>query len=120
MTHLGAQWPDVAQDFAALPVDRQRSVAHAAALAALVAVAVPVPHRDAGGLENEIHRLDEVAWDLQDGDGAATGAYEAAFRRARAVAAFHAAEFGDDPGEAVYEALHALGAPADASFILDV
>ncbi len=120
MTRLAGQWPDVARDLAALPADRRRSVARAAALAALDAVAVAVPGGDAEDLANEVQRLDEVAWDLQDDDGAAAGAHEVAFRRARALAALHAAQFGGDPAEALYESLHALGAPADGGFILAI
>lgn len=105
--------------FAALPADRQRCVARAASLAALEAVTMAVPPGSLEELEAEVQLLDEVAWDLQGDDRAEPGAYEGAFRRARAVAAFGAAHFGDDPAQAVFEALHALGAPADGSFILD-
>ena len=38
----------------------------------------------------------------------------------RAVNAYALARFGGGPAEAVYEALHALNAPAEAAFVLDL
>lgn len=118
MDGLEHQWPDAARALDALDVAKQRLVALRAAAIALVAVGQPTPDGDDQAVIAEVERLDVIAWDIQDDDAAAPDAYDAAFRRARAVNAYALARFGGRPADAIYEALHALGAPADAGSVL--
>lgn len=120
MNRLEHGWPEIAKAFAALSSDRQREIAIRAATIALETVDQLTPDGDEEAVRSEIERLDAIAWDAQDDDTAAPGAYNIAFRRARAVNAYALARFGGGPAEAVYEALHALNAPAEAAFVLDL
>jgi len=78
-------------------------------MSALDAVGLQTPQGDEDAVEAEVERLDTVAWDLQGDEAAEPGAYELAFRSARATNAYALARFGGSPADAVYEALHALG-----------
>ena len=118
MDGLERQWPDAARALNSLGVAQQRLVALRAAAIALEAVGQPAPNGDEQAVSAEVGRLDVIAWDIQDDEGAAPDAYEAAFRRARAVNAYALARSGGRPADAIYEALHALGAPADAGSVL--
>jgi len=115
---LEHQWPDVARALDSLGVAQQKQVAVRAAALALEAVGQTAPDGDEQAVTAEVERLDLVAWDIQDNEAAAPDAYAAAFRRARAVNAYVLARFGGRPADAIFEALHALGAPADAGSAL--
>jgi hypothetical protein len=115
---LEHQWPDAARALDSLGVAQQKQVAVRAAAIALEAVGRPAPDGDEQAVTAEVERLDLVAWDIQDNEAAAPDAYAAAFRRARAVNAYVLARFGGRPADAIFEALHALGAPADAGSVL--
>lgn len=96
-----------------LSAAQQEEVAVRAAAIAVEAADLPAPG-DEHAVAAEVERLDVIAWDIQDGEAAASDAYDTAFRRARGVDAFALARFGRSPADAFFEALHALGAPADA------
>ena len=119
MNRLEQQWPALAQQIETLTIDRQREVALRAASISLKAVGLPVPDGNEEALRMEVERLDQIAWDIQVDQAAETDAYDQAFRRARAVNAYALTRFGDVPLEAIYEALHALGAPVATAFLLD-
>ena len=117
MDRLAQRWPTFAARLAALPDHEQRSAAQRAAAAALVATGQLTQRLDDRPLlEAEVERLDDVAWQVQEqvDDGQASDeAYEEAFGRARAVNAALVAHHGGAPGEALYEALHALPETTD-------
>ena len=119
MTRLEQQWPELARELAAFDSDQQRQIATRAARACLDAVGSQAPDGDENAVKAEVERLDMIAWDIQGDEAATPGDYELAFRRARAVDAYALARFGGTPADAVYEALHALGAPEAATFLFD-
>lgn len=118
MHRLQRQWPDVATALESLVAAQQQEVAVRAAAIALEAVDQLAPGGDEQAVTAEVERLDVIAWDVQDDEAASTNAYDTAFRGARAVSAFALARFGGRPADAIFEALHALGAPADAGSVL--
>jgi hypothetical protein len=65
-------------------------------------------------IAREVERLDELAWNVQDDPTAQAGDYEAAFQRARALNSYLLAHYERQPGDALYEALHALGGDGNA------
>jgi len=116
---LEQQWPALAQQIETLTIERQREIALRAASISLKAVGLPVPDGNQEALRMEVERLDLIAWDIQNDEAAGPDDYVDAFRRARAVNAYTLTRFGDVPSEAIYEALHALGAPTATAFLLD-
>ena len=120
VSRLKVQWPEVADALGELSGDRQRELAMRAAAAALEATGQRTPEGDERAVSAEVQRLDELAWDTQEDDSAPPDTYPQAFRRARAVNSFALAHFGGDPADAIYEALHALDAPTDGTFILSM
>ncbi|MCC2315001.1 hypothetical protein [Cellulomonas xiejunii] len=118
MDRLQGQWPDVAAVLASLDAVERRRVAARAAAHALEVVDLGTPEGDEQAVTAQLQQLDVIAWQIQDDDTAPAGAYETAFRRARAVNAYALSRFGGSPDDALYEALHALGAPSDAGSVL--
>lgn len=120
VTRLEQQWPEFTEQFTALDGDRQLQIAMRGALASLDSVGSPVPEGDEPAVRAEVDRLDALSWDIQDDASARSGDYELAFRKARAMNAFLLAAFQGNATEALYETLHALGAPEEAAFLLDL
>lgn len=115
---LEQQWPDVHSRLTELPTARQHQVALRAAVESLRAVGLPVPEDDEGALAREVDRLDSITWAIQERTDAEPGAHDHAFRVARAMNSYLLARFGDSPADALYEALHGLGAPSDPGSVL--
>ena len=120
MTRLMQHWPELARELVALDSPRQRQIAIRAAMAGLKAVNAVPPEGDEEAVKIEVERLDLIAWDAQEDQAAPPGDRDVAFRRARAANAYALARFGGSPDDAIYEALHALGAPESAGFLLDL
>ncbi len=120
MTRLAQQWPECAERLAALDIDRQRQIAIRAALAGLDALGYPIPEGDELTVEAEVERLDGLAWEIQEDWAAQPEDYELAFRRARAVNAYFLAKYRGSAADALYEALHALGAQSDPTMVFDL
>ncbi|QLQ15549.1 MAG: hypothetical protein HZY73_07465 [Micropruina sp.] len=118
MNRLEQQWPDVHSRLTKLPTAQQYEVALRAATESLHAVGLPVPADDEAALERKVDHLDNIAWAIQETTDAQPGAYDHAFRMARAMNSYLLARFGDSPADALYEALHGLGAPTDAKSAL--
>ena len=120
MTRLMQHWPELARELVALDSPRQRQIAIRAAMAGLKAVNAVPPEGDEEAVKIEVERLDLIAWDAQEDQAAPPGDRDVAFRRARAANAYALARFDGSPDDAIYEALHALGAPESAGFLLDL
>lgn len=118
MNRLEQQWPDVHSRLAKLPTAQQYRVALRAAFESLRAVGLTVPEDDEEALAREVDRLDSITWAIQETTDAEPGAYDQAFRIARAMNSYLLARFGDSPADALYEALHGLGAPSDPGSVL--
>ncbi len=67
-----------------------------------------------------MERLDRLAWEIQQDSAAQHGDYELAFRRARAVNAYFLAKYRGSAADALYEALHALGAQSHPTMVFDL
>lgn len=120
VTRLEQQWPEFAELLTTLEGDRQNQIAMRGALVSLDSVGSPAPEGDEPAVRAEVDRLDVLAWDIQGDAAAKAGDYELAFRKARAMNAYLLAAFQANAAEALYEVLHALGAPEEAAFLLDL
>ena len=135
-TRLETRSAELSRLIEAADADQQRRIAAKAAEAALAAVPIDQPELAAalvdlrsgrrGGAgarsaEALAERLDETAWDVQDGvdDGSADVAeYDVAYRRARAASALSFA-LGADPREAALEAAYETEAATDDLSLVD-
>jgi hypothetical protein len=112
---LSFQHPSVSAALDAIPPDRLREVVSEVASAAAEACGVAAACERADDPVSLVAALDEAAWTAQERGDLAS--YEAAFRRARAADAWaQSITVGDrkTAGEALYEAVHAFGADAEA------